>query len=220
MAQPTLLPARISRSEIPAMYTWIAPTHDWLAVIVEAKARQRGLALADIRDGEDVLEVAVGTGLSFKHILKQNPSGFNTGVDLTPAMLKRAKKRAAKSGQQNYRLASGDAYALDLPDNTFDLVMNSYMFDLLPEEDFVPVLSEFKRVLRPGGRLVQINMTPGRAWYNFLWEGLYRIHPALLGGCRGVEMADYYEDAGFEQIQREYISQRTFPSEVIRGFKS
>ncbi len=201
------------------MYTWIAPTHDWLAVLVESAARRRGLELAAIQEGENILEVAVGTGLSFKHILKQNKKGFNTGVDLTAAMLKRAQRRARKSGQSNYRLLLGDAYSLNFADNSFDLVMNSYMFDLLPAEDFVPVLSEFKRVLKPGGRLIQINMTPGQAWYNFVWEGLYRLHPALLGGCRGVEMAPYFEKAGFSHVLREYVSQRTFSSEIVYGIK-
>ncbi len=219
ISETRLLPARVSRHEIPAMYTWIAPTHDWLAVIVEAKARARGLKMAEIKEGEQILEVAVGTGLSFKHILKQNSTGFNTGIDLTPAMLKKAVKRAARSGQNNYSLQSGDAYALQFADSTFDLVMNSYMFDLLPEADFLPVLAEFKRVLKSGGRLVQINMTHGNSWYNFIWEGLYRLHPALLGGCRGVEMEMYYKEAGFEHVEREYISQRTFPSEVVRGYK-
>lgn len=213
------LPARLQKSAIPSTYTLIAPTHDWLAVIVEAEARQKGLAWAGVQDGETVLEVAVGTGLSFKHILAKNPSGHNYGVDLTPAMLKKAQKRAKRSGQSNYTLSLGDAYALNFPDNKFDLVLNSYMFDLLPKADFVPVLQEFKRVLKPGGRLVQINMTPGKAWYNHLWEGLYRLHPVLLGGCRGVEMEIPFQQAGFRQVKREYISQRTFPSEVVKGVK-
>lgn len=220
LQSPTILTARVSKNQIPGMYTWIAPTHDWLAVIVETRARKRGLALAEIRNGEQVLEVAVGTGLSFKHILRQNKSGFNAGIDLTPAMLKRARRRAARSGQENYSLQLGDAYNLPFASERFDLVMNSYMFDLLPASDFVPVLTEFKRVLKPGGRLVQINMTPGRAWYNRFWEGLYRLHPALLGGCRGVEMAPGFEAAGFVEVQREYISQRTFASEVVRGRKA
>ena len=63
-------------------------------------------------------------------------------------------------------------------------------------------------------------MTPGEAWYNFLWEGLYRIHPALLGGCRGVMMKPYFEEAGFVKVSREYISQRTFASEVVYGVRS
>ena len=219
METQTILPAKIEKYQIPALYRWIAPTHDWLAVLVEARARRRGIELADVIDGENILEVAVGTGLSLKELLKLNPSGFNTGVDLTPEMLKRAERRAQRSNQNNYALSIGDAYALEFPDATFDLVLNSYMFDLLPVSDFVPVLREFKRVIKPGGRLVQINMTPGEAWYNRIWEGLYRLHPALLGGCRGVRMAPYFEEAGFASVHREYISQWTFSSEVVYGVK-
>lgn len=218
LTQPPL-PAKIVKHQIPSLYRWIAPTHDWLAALVEAEARQNGLAKTQIRDGETVLEVAVGTGLSFKHLLKHNPSGRTVGVDLTPAMLKRARKRASRFPNHNYELHLGDAYDLGFPDATFDLVLNSYMFDLLPVDHFVPVLAEFKRVLKPGGRLVQINMTRGVSWYNGFWDGLYRIHPALLGGCRGVQMEGPFKEAGFVQVEREFISQWTFPSEVVFGLK-
>ena len=97
MNSQVILPARVEKRHIPNMYRWIAPTHDWLAVLVEARARHRGIEKAEIKDGQVILEVAVGTGLSFKELLKLNPSGHNTGVDLTPAMLKRAKHRAHKS---------------------------------------------------------------------------------------------------------------------------
>ena len=170
-----------------------------------------------------MLEVAVGTGLSFRHLLRQNPNGWTEGVDLTPAMLRRARRRAererARGGTRRYRLRLGDAYALDVPSDQFDLVVNSYMFDLLPEADFEAVLREFGRVLRPGGRLVLVNMTVGEAWYHRLWEGLYRLWPPLLGGCRGVLTAPYLERVGFTGIRRRFVSQRTFPSEVVYGEK-
>jgi len=56
------------------------------------------------------------------------------------------------------------------------------MFDLIPEKDFVVVLSEFRRVLRPGGRLVLVNMTKGAGWFNTFWEWLYKTSPSLLAG--------------------------------------
>ena len=218
-----MLPARLAKTDVQPTYTWIAPTHDLLAVLVEAEARRLGLAWAAVEDGERVLEVAVGTGLSFRHLLRQNPNGWTEGIDLTPAMLRRARHRAerqqARGGTDRYRLRLGDAYALDVPDNQFDLVMNSYMFDLLPETDFEKVLREFKRVLRPGGRLVLVNMTLGEAWYNEVWEGFYRIWPPLLGGCRGVVTAPYLERAGFADVRRRFVSQWTFPSEVVYGEK-
>ncbi|MEM1093711.1 MAG: class I SAM-dependent methyltransferase [Bacteroidota bacterium] len=210
-------PARLPKTDIPRTYTWIAPTHDWLAVLVEANARKLGIQWADVRDGEDVLEVAVGTGLTFRKLLKQNPNGRTEGVDLTPAMLHRAQKRARRTANTNYGLHLGDAYALPFPDASFDLVINSYMFDMLPAADFVPVLREYKRVLRPGGRLVMMNMTLGPQWYHQLWETIYRIWPPMLGGCRGIKLAPSFSSAGFTTVRHAFVSQWTFPSEVIYG---
>jgi ubiquinone/menaquinone biosynthesis C-methylase UbiE len=205
----------IEKSRVAAIYRKIAPSYDLWAWLTESKARDRCLDLADIRDGESVLEVAVGTGLAFERILQKNPSGRNEGIDLTEAMLARAERKAAKSGSTNYRLRVGDAYDLDFPDDTFDVLINNYMFDLLPEPDFPAVLEEFNRVLRPHGRLSMVNMTKGERWYNGIWERIYRINPAWLGGCRGVLVLPYLESSGFVQIRREYLSQFTFPSEII-----
>ena len=82
------------------------------------------------------------------------------------------------------------------------------------------MLGEFRRVLRPGGRLLMVNMTAGERWYNGLWSFVYAINPALLGGCRGVALVPHVEAAGFSRIEREYVSQATFPSEVIAARKA
>jgi ubiquinone/menaquinone biosynthesis C-methylase UbiE len=89
------------------------------------------------------------------------------------------------------------------------------MFDLLPENDFPAVLGEFRRVLRPGGRLAMVNMAMADRWYNALWERIYRLNPALLGGCRGVALLPFLERGGFVHVRREYVSQFTFPSEIV-----
>lgn len=206
--------ASISSDRVADLYRRIAPFYDLWARLTESRARDRALDLAAIRNGEDVLEVAVGTGLAFERILRANPSGRNEGIDLTDAMLARAERRAAGTGS-NFRLRTGDARHLDFDDDSFDVLVNNYMFDLLPEVEFDSVLQEFARVLRPGGRLALVNMTPGERWYNGIWERIYRINPALLGGCRGVSLLPHVERCGFRQARREYVSQFTFPSEVI-----
>lgn len=207
--------ARIKQGQVSDLYRKIAPAYDVWARLTESKARDRCLEIASIRDGESVLEVAVGTGLAFEKILKANPSGRNEGIDLTEAMLVRAEARAASSGSKSYRLTVGDAYDLAFADSEFDVLINNYMFDLLPENDFPTVLAEFRRVLRSGGRLVLVNMTKGKSWYNSIWEWVYRINPAWLGGCRAVQLLPMLEKSGFVNIERQYISQMTFPSEVI-----
>ena len=209
--------AQIEKDRIADVYRKIAPSYDLWAWLTESKARNRCLELAAIRNGEAVLEVAVGTGLAFARILEANPSGRNEGIDLTEAMLIRAERKAAYSGSNNYCLKVGDAYDLDFPDDSFDVVINNYMFDLLPQHDFLTVLEEFKRVLRPGGRLAMVNMTKGKRWYNGTWQRIYQINPSLLGGCRGVSILPQIQACGFRQIKREYMSQMTFPSEILCG---
>ncbi len=211
--------ARLAKPGIVAAYRRLAPGYDVWAAVMESRARRRCLELADIRNGDAVLEVAVGTGLAFVRILEANPDGVTEGIDLTEAMLSRARRRAARSTAQHYALRLGDAYQLDYPDGRFDVLINNYMVDLLPERDFPHVLGEFNRVLRSGGRLVMANMTEPERWYQGVWALLYRIHPALVGGCRGVRLAPYLESAGFREVRREFTSQLAFPSEVLCGVK-
>lgn len=207
--------AKLKKKDVVEVYTQTAPIYDLWGSLTETKARGRSLAQGKIQDGMSILEVAIGTGLTFQEILRANPNGHNVGVDLTPAMLDKASARIKKLGMTNYQIAVGDAYDLKVADAQFDLLMNNYMFDLLPEKDFVIVLREFKRVLKPGGRLVLVNMTKGDHFYERFWETVYRINPRWLGGCRGVLLSGALQEAGFTDITRETISQFGFPSEII-----
>ena len=211
----TMAEARLKKDDVVKVYSGVAPLYDLWGMLTETHARRKALEFAKIRDGETILEVALGTGLTFQAILKANPSGKNVGVDLTPAMLEKARKRIERTVATNYQMMIGDAYALDFPNANFDLVMNNYMFDLLPEKDFVPVLRQFRRVLKPGGRLVLVNMTKGDHFYQRIYETIYRINPTWLGGCRGVLLTEAMQTAGFTGIHRETVSQFGFPSEII-----
>lgn len=96
----------------------------------------------------DVLEIAIGTGRN----LPFYPTGVRlTGVDLTPAMLDRARERAAVLGR-DIELRIGDAQALDLPDEAFDTVVVTLALSTVPSVR--RVLAEIRRVLRPGGKLL------------------------------------------------------------------
>ncbi len=128
--------ARLSKDEIRKVYRKIASIYDAWSNLAESEARRRCLEFARIKNGDSVLEVAVGTGVLFQEILKANPSGGNEGIDLTVEMLVRSKERAERSGVSSYRLQVGDAYNLEYPNEDFDVVLNNYMFDLIPEKDF------------------------------------------------------------------------------------
>jgi ubiquinone/menaquinone biosynthesis C-methylase UbiE len=214
-----ILAARFTHEEIVRKYNRIASIYDLFGILMESKARQQALEFAAIQDGEKVIEVALGTGLNFIEVLKRNPNGRVDGIDISTKMLDRARRRIFKTGQKNFTLHLCDCRHLPFKDGTFDVLMSQYLLDILPVEDFLPILLEFKRVLKNRGRLVLVNMTKGERWVNQIYEGIYKLKPPLLAGCRGVLAQPFLEEIGFKEIQREYVSQFGFPSEVVRGIK-
>jgi len=209
------LDARVSQSEIALAYDKLSGIYDIWGMLTESRARGRAIDLAAIEDGQHILEVAVGTGLAFIEIVKRNPHGKNVGIDLSPGMLEKAKQRLSALPGANYSLRTGTAFDLQMATGSIDLLMNNYMFDLISFEDMDKVLLEFKRVLKPGGRLILVNMTTGERFGSSLYDFIYRVSPKTMGGCRGVRLADKLTQHGFAVETREYVQQMLFPSEVI-----
>jgi len=207
--------ARLSQGNIAALYDKLAGLYDIWGHLTESKARNRALELASIRPGEHVLEVAVGTGLAFLHVVRGNPNGRNVGIDISQGMLSKAERRLRKAGLLSYELSVGSALAIREKTNSFDLLMNNYMFDLLDEHEWPQVLAEFHRVVKPEGRLVFVNMTFGEKLGSGIYERVYRRSPSLMGGCRGVRLSEVLQRNGFFVHLREYFQQLLFPSEVI-----
>ena len=214
-----ILDARLTQEEIVRKYNRIASFYDLFGVLMASKARLRAIDLASIQNGERILEVALGTGLSFVEILKKNPLGRVDGIDVSMRMIEKTKKRAARTGSKNFTLLLCDCRHLPFEDGTFDMVMNQYLLDILPVEDFLPILSEFKRVLKEGGRIVLANTTKGEKWVNTIYEKLYKLKPPLVAGSRGVLAQPFLEEIGFKNVHREFFSQLGFPSEVVLGVK-
>lgn len=175
--------------------------------------------IAGVQDGQAILEVAVGTGAVFADLVQRNPNGKNIGIDLSPKMLAKAKQRLQMFPEGNYSLEIASAFALPVESGSIDLLMNNYMFDLIAFEDMDRVLAEFRRVLKPGGQLVLVNMTIGERAGSGVYGLLYRWSPKLMGGCRGVRLTDRLERNGFAVDSREYCQQMLFPSEVILARK-
>jgi ubiquinone/menaquinone biosynthesis C-methylase UbiE len=210
---------KLSKTDVKRIYARVSNIYDFWSFLTESKAVSRAVQIANIKNGETILEVAVGTGYLFERIVWINQAGRNEGIDLSPEMLEKAKNRLGSKRFHNYSLKVADAYSLSYPDETFDLIMNSYMFDLLPEEDFPRVLNEFKRVLKPGGRMVITSMTYGRKWYSRLWDWLLSKAPGILEGCRPISLEEDIKQAGFANIHAEYASQFTFPSLIVYAEK-
>lgn len=207
--------AYVPQHKIIAVYDKLAPVYDIWGALTETKARSRALQLACVNDGSAILEVAVGTGLTFLELVKQNPVGTNIGIDISTGMLDRAKARLEKVKNMNYQLETGSAFKLNLDSHSVDLLMNNYMFDLIAFIEMPVILNEFRRVLKDDGRLILVNMTLGESLLSRVYELIYRLSPKLMGGCRGIRLTDALITSGFKVETREYIQQMLFPSEVI-----
>jgi len=212
------LDAKVPQDEIGNVYDRLAGIYDIWGKLTESRARNRAIELAEIRNGQNILEVAVGTGLAFYEMVKRNPDGKNIGVDLSRGMLKKAENRLRKIQNTNYDLVIGTAFDLHIEDESMDLLMNNYMFDLIGFKDMDKVLKEFKRVLKTKGKLILVNMTEGERFGSQIYDSLYKVSPKIMGGCRGVKLENKLIQHGFRIDTREYYQQMLFPSEVVLAY--
>jgi len=140
------------RQVMEKAYARWAPVYDALCGPVFVNGR-RAAARAAREVGGQILEIGVGTGLSFGDY---DAATEITGIDISEPMIARARERV-KSGRYPFvrELTVMDAHALGFPDAKFDCVVGQFVITLV--EDPERVLSECARVLRPGGQIILVN---------------------------------------------------------------
>ncbi len=138
------------------IYHRLAPIYDVLYGTLLQPGRRRAIARLSLRPGESVLELGVGTGFG----LAAYPRTCRiVGVDLSAAMIARARRRARRLGLDHVALCRMDAADLAFADAQFDAVYAGYLVNVVP--DPVRVAREMLRVCRRGGRLVLVNHFDG-----------------------------------------------------------
>ena len=196
-----------TEEKILKYYSWRATNYD-AGTGFEAEHHDEALRLADVQKGQHVLEIAAGTGRATVGLaMAVGETGKVDALDLSEAMLSQARTKAKRLGlSDRVHFKQGNARALPYPDESFDLVYNGYMFDLIPLDGFLPILKEMARVLKPGGKLVLVNMSKPddhKTFFEKVYEKGWAVMP-----CRPVLMSPYLEPAGFTDIQRFYRPSR------------
>ena len=137
-------------------------------------------ALESAPENARILDVATGTADLALALKKAAPASEVTGVDFVPAMLELGRAKAAKQGV-DVKLQQGDGLALDFPDNSFDALTIAY--GLRNFADYDRGLSEFHRVLKPGGRLVVLEFPPPpKGMFGQLFRFYFLKVVPILGG--------------------------------------
>lgn len=156
------------------MFDGIAGRYDLLNAVLslglDRRWRSEAVRLGLQNRPVDVLDVATGTGdVAFE--LRRQSAGLNiTGLDFSEGMLEKARLKDGRLGA-GVEFVAGDAQQLPFPDGSFDLVTIAYGLRNLT--DPAAGLSEFSRVLRPGGRLIVLEFPPPPSG---LWGRLVRLY--------------------------------------------
>ncbi|MBI2569316.1 MAG: class I SAM-dependent methyltransferase [Candidatus Schekmanbacteria bacterium] len=133
-------------------YQAYSPVYDLIFGKVFESGRHVSLELLDPKPGDVVLDAGVGTGLN----LPLFPSYCKVvGIDLCAPMIRRAKDRAQQEGLEQVDFGLMDMQHLALADNSVDAVVSLYAISVVP--DPVAAIREFKRVCKPGGKIVITN---------------------------------------------------------------
>ena len=152
----------LDEPQVRAMFDRIAGLYDRMNSVMTAglhhEWRRRAADLADLSPGDRALDVATGTGdLALELAARVAPGGEVVGIDFAEKMLELAR---AKAGETNVRFETGNALALDFPDGAFDAA--TVGFGARNFSDLDLGLAEMARVVRPGGRVVVLEITTPR----------------------------------------------------------
>lgn len=181
---------------------WQAPFYDRGCALVGLgrRFRKETLRHAALAAGERVLDVGCGTGLLTRRAAEAvGPTGAVVGLDPARRMITVARRRAERANSRaEFRI--GVIERLPFDDGHFDVVLLSLMLHHLPPELKREGLSEVYRALKPGGRLLVVDLDrPGNAlWWMLFWPWL--LVPMIAANLRG-EIPDYLRAAGFTEVR-------------------
>ncbi|WP_297832174.1 arsenite methyltransferase [Pseudomonas sp.] len=157
-------------------------------------------ATAHLRPGEIVVDLGSGGGLDVFLASKMvGPQGRAVGIDMTPAMIERARANAVSGGYTNVAFYQSTIDNIPLPDASVDCVISNCVLNLAPDKP--AVFREIARILKPGGRLAVSDI----ALKGELPESIARSMAAYVGCIAGAIRIDDYRAgllaAGFEHVQ-------------------
>ena len=189
--------------------------------ISERRALDALAAHGDFAHAEAVVEFGCGTGRFAARLLREGLPGGATylGLDVSPRMVALARAAvAAWAGRASIQLTDGSV-RLPAPDSSSDRVVSTYVLDLLSPADAAAFASEARRVLRPGGLLALASLAPGRTaparLVTRLWQAVWRLNPALLGGCRPLQLRTLLDPADWDLVAGFTVTDWFLSSDVL-----
>ena len=172
------------------------------------------ITLASLEPGQTVLDLGSGGGIDcFLAARRVGPTGRVIGVDMTPAMLDRARANREKLGADNVEFRLGEIEHLPVPDSSVDVVISNCVINLSPDKP--QVLREAHRVLKPGGKLAVSDIVTDGPLPAAIKASLSTWAGCVAGALEVQEYINYLLEVGFEDVE---LSPVYFDQEAVDSF--
>ena len=177
----------------------------WLALHGRERAfREHLVTLARVAPGDAVLDIGCGTGsLAIAAKRQVGAVGTVSGIDASPEMIARARRKAAKA-RLDVTFSTGVVEALVFPDRQFDAVLSTLMLHHLPRETRRRCIAEVHRVLKPGGRMFAVDFAKSSRGDKGL-IGRFHRH----GHVDMRDIVQLSDESGFSVIERGEVGVRS-----------
>ena len=170
--------------------------------------------IASLQPGETVIDLGSGGGFDcFLAAREVGDEGMVIGVDMTPAMLSKARKNASEGGYGNVEFRLGEIEFLPVADNSADVVISNCVINLSPNKQ--QVFNEMFRVLKPGGRVAVSDVVASCELPDEVKNDLGLYSACISGASLIEELQGYMQSAGFEEIS---ITPKDDSAEFIRDW--
>jgi arsenite methyltransferase len=157
-------------------------------------------ATAKLREGETVVDLGSGGGLDVLLASRMvGPTGKAIGIDMTPAMIDRARANAARQGVTNAEFHLATIDQLPLPDASVDCVISNCVINLAPDK--AAVIREVFRVLKPGGRVAVSDIALKQPLPSALADSVAAYVGCIAGAIPIPEYERLLREAGFAAVQ-------------------
>ncbi|MFP3953403.1 MAG: ubiquinone/menaquinone biosynthesis methyltransferase [Candidatus Acetothermia bacterium] len=149
-----------SKDRVKQVFSGIAGDYDRVNEFISfgqiGRWRRALLSEIDLKDGQRVLDLGCGTGMLTREIVNSLRIGEVVGVDLSPEMINQGVKEGNCTEDLKVEFKVGDATSLDFATGYFDVVTSAFM--LRNVESLTSAVSEMRRVVKPGGRVVTLEL--------------------------------------------------------------
>jgi demethylmenaquinone methyltransferase/2-methoxy-6-polyprenyl-1,4-benzoquinol methylase len=212
------VPVKRTKTDAAKFYDRISGVYDLLSGHFEEKFTNQAISELEICDRARALEIGFGTGKALVRIAKAAKLSHEIyGIDISTRMIEVSSIRLRKAGlAERVQLLQGEASKLPFGSRYFDIAFLSFTLELFDNPEIPKLLSEIKRVLKPGGHIgiVSLSLAKGRTNIVHVYEWLHNHFPTWLD-CRPILVEKSLKDCGYQIHKSTLKTLMGLPIEIV-----